>query len=135
MLGETANIRCNGVPYFQIFIIPDKIPYYDKEGRIQKWESFSDTNTHKYEILARDNLDSYFHTPNKTLLYVVHIPDTNERIFSKKDYVRAYSTQASLNVKESLLPYHTLRKHQESTIIFNDYEMFIDKICHAILAR
>ena len=25
MLGETANIRCNNVPYFQIFIILDKL--------------------------------------------------------------------------------------------------------------
>ncbi len=135
MLGETANIRCKGVPYFQIFIIPDKIPYYDKDGYIQKWESFSDVNTRKYEILAQDNPDSYFHTPNKTLLYVVHVPDTEERISSKKDYVRIYSSLASLNVKETLLPYRAFRKHQESTVIFNDYEMFIDKICHAILAR
>ncbi len=135
MLGETANIRCKGVPYFQIFIIPDKIPYYDKDGRIQKWESFSDINTRKYEVLARDNPDSYFHTPNKTLLYVVHVPDTDERIVSKKDYVRVYSSLASLNVKETLLPYHVLREHRESTVIFNDYEMFIDKICYAILAR
>ena len=28
MLGETANIRMNSIPYFQIFIIFDKVPYY-----------------------------------------------------------------------------------------------------------
>lgn len=27
MLGETANIRCNGIAYFQIFIIPEHLPY------------------------------------------------------------------------------------------------------------
>lgn len=27
MLGETANIRCNNYPYFQIFIILDPLPY------------------------------------------------------------------------------------------------------------
>lgn len=135
MLGETANIRCNGVPYFQIFIIPDKIPYYDKDGYIQKWECFSDINTHKYEILARDNPDCYFHTPNKTLLYVVHIPDADKRMSSRKDYVRVYSNLGALNVKETSMPYRALRSRLESTIIFNDYETFIDKICHAILAR
>ena len=30
MLGETANIRANRVPYFQIFIVPDTLPYYKK---------------------------------------------------------------------------------------------------------
>jgi hypothetical protein len=35
MLGETANIRSSNIPYFQIFIIPDEIPYYKKEkGKI-----------------------------------------------------------------------------------------------------
>ncbi len=135
MLGETANIRCQGIPYFQIFIIPDKIPHYDEKGCIKKWENFSSTNTHKYEILARDNPDNYFHTPNKTLLYVVHIPDTDQCISSKKDYIRVYSTLESLNVKGTSTPYQTLRSLQESTIIFNDYEKFIDKICHTILAR
>ncbi len=36
MLGETANIRCANIPYFQIFIIPDKLPYYKNDGSIQK---------------------------------------------------------------------------------------------------
>ena len=27
MLGETANIRCANIPYFQIFIIPDKLHF------------------------------------------------------------------------------------------------------------
>ena len=32
MLGETANIRSNKIPYFQIFIIFDKVTYYKKGG-------------------------------------------------------------------------------------------------------
>ena len=31
MLGETANIRANKCPYFQIFIILDRLPYYKKD--------------------------------------------------------------------------------------------------------
>lgn len=30
MLGETANIRSNNIPYFQIFIIFDNLPYFKK---------------------------------------------------------------------------------------------------------
>lgn len=134
MLGETANIRSKGIPYFQIFIIPDKVPYYDKEGKIQKWENFSEINTSKYEKLAFDNPDRYFHTPNKTLLFVIHIPESEERISTKKDYIRAYSNRNELIVKETAMPYHTLRRLRESSVIFNDYEKFIDKICHHILS-
>ena len=36
MLGETANIRCANILYFQIFIIPDKLPYYKNDGTFQK---------------------------------------------------------------------------------------------------
>ena len=35
MLGETANIRTNSIPYFQIFIIFDKVPYYGKGGEFK----------------------------------------------------------------------------------------------------
>lgn len=31
MLGETANIRCNNYPYFQIFIVLNEMPYYDNK--------------------------------------------------------------------------------------------------------
>lgn len=134
MLGETANIRCKGIPYFQIFIIPDKIPYYKKDGKIEKWECFSIGNSHKYEILASDNPDCYFHTPNKMLLFVVHIPELGKRVSTKKDYVRSYFNRSGLMLKETAMPYNTLRCLQESSVIFNDYEKFIDKICHSVLA-
>lgn len=35
MLGETANIRSNSIPYFQIFIIFEKVPYYKKPESFQ----------------------------------------------------------------------------------------------------
>lgn len=78
MLGETANIRCNRFPYFQIFIILDRLPYYDKKKNIKKWETFTEHNISKYVALAKDNVDMFYHTPNKTLIYVVHIPDNDD---------------------------------------------------------
>lgn len=35
MLGETANIRCSDIAYFQVFILLQNMPYFEK-GR--KWE-------------------------------------------------------------------------------------------------
>ena len=84
MLGETANIRAAKCPYFQIFIILDKLPYYKKDTTksIQKWETFTEHNASKYVTLSKDNIDVFFHTPNKTLIYVVHMPD-NESLSNR----------------------------------------------------
>ena len=43
MLGETANIRCSNIPYFQIFIIPEKLPYYKKMGNFRSGRFSRDT--------------------------------------------------------------------------------------------
>lgn len=71
MLGETANIRSNKIPYFQIFIIPEKLPYYKQGGIFDKWESFNEHHLKKYKVLSKDNEDNFLHTPNKMLLYVL----------------------------------------------------------------
>jgi carbonic anhydrase len=34
MLGETANIRTANKGYFQILVLPKKLPYFEKDGRI-----------------------------------------------------------------------------------------------------
>ena len=44
MLGETANIRSNSIPYFQIFIIFDKVPYYEQGGIFKKYDNISRHN-------------------------------------------------------------------------------------------
>ena len=128
MLGETANIRCNRHPYFQIFIILDRLPYYTKEKDISRWESFTRHNADKYITLSDDNVDVYFHTPNKTLMYVIHIPD-NDSIRNLTQY-RDYYISLDSGVELSSSP---LGDHGDS-IIVNDYEEFIEKVYHTILS-
>ncbi len=129
MLGETANIRCGHIPYFQIFIILDKLPYYNKTKDIIKWESFTDHNITKYVTLSKDNIDNFFHTPNKTLIYVIHAPEPDEEIKTAEEYMRYYKTH-----NHTL----TLSNHQYKefgdNVILNDYETFIQKVYHQIMA-
>lgn len=127
MLGETANIRCAACPYFQVFIILDKLPYYDKSKQIKKWETFTDHNISKYVVLSKDNVDVYYHTPNKTLIYVVHLPDTPASVDNSEKYLEFYRNN----------PHELeLTKHQyadfSSSVILNDYETFVDKMYHTI---
>lgn len=128
MLGETANIRSVNCPYFQIFIILDKLPYYDEEKNIKRWETFTDHNVSKYVTLSKDNTDIFFHTPNKTLIYVVHIPD-NEKLQTRKEYMEYY---------KRISPEMELSAHEyedfSDAVILNDYEFFMGKVYHTIKA-
>lgn len=65
MLGETANIRCNNCPYFQIFIVLDRLPYYKKNNAISRWESFTDHNADKYLALRVTTQASTITHPTK----------------------------------------------------------------------
>lgn len=129
MLGETANIRCTNCPYFQVFIVIDKLPYYDKDKQITKWQYFTDHNFAKYVVLSNDDTDVYFHTPNKTLVYVVHVPDSPEPLHNHSEYLHYYRTH-----DHSL----SLTDHRYAGfgrgVILNNYETFIRKVYHTIMA-
>lgn len=128
MLGETANIRSAKIPYFQIFVIPDKIPYFDKDGGIAKWEAINEHNLKKYIKLSNDNIETFLHTPNKTLVFIVHIQDKNApaKICDKQSY-EEYYLQNDFDMTVSALKFDF-----GNTIVYNDYEKFIDKVVHAI---
>lgn len=128
MLGETANIRCANIPYFQIFIIPDTLPYYNKQGLLQKWEEFTVHNAIKYLTLSEDNIQTSIHTPTKTLLFVIHLPEITKPIADKYDYVDYYESQSDFVVRESQAEYGEF----SSAVIYNDYEDFVDKVVHYI---
>lgn len=128
MLGETANIRCANIPYFQIFIIPDTLPYYNNQGLLQKWEEFTVHNAIKYLTLSEDNIQTSIHTPTKTLLFVIHLPEITKPIADKYDYVDYYESQSDFVVRESQAEYGEF----SSAVIYNDYEDFVDKVVHYI---
>ena len=132
MLGETANIRAARCPYFQIFIILDKLPYYKNSGELSKWEEFTDHNMSKYSALSKDNIDTFYHTPNKTLIYVVHIePVVNERTSTKAEYMNFYTRNKNiLTITNSTHQYNGVM--DDGSIIMNNYEEFIDKVYHTI---
>ncbi len=128
MLGETANIRSNDIPYFQIFIIPDKLPYYKRGGEFDHWEFFSSHNVRKYLILSKDNVERFVHTPIKTLLFVVQLPQIKKEIKNKDEYKNHYLGLKKMKIQLSKNDYGEFQK----SVIFNDYEKYIDKIVHYI---
>ncbi len=129
MLGETSNIRCKGIPYFQILIVLDKTPYYKRGGDFKHWEEFTPRNIEKYSVLSTDEVDDYRHTPNKTLVYVTHVTDCG-RIETKDDYLSFY--------RNNLYTFSLSQNNYDipgNSVILNDYERFISKVYHTIMAK
>lgn len=123
MLGETANIRSCNIPYFQIFIIPEKLPYFKERKMFYKWEYFTQHNVDKYLTLSKDNTDQFFHTPTKTLIFVIKLPNISHPIHHKNDYINAFLEMDDLNIQLSSNDYGKFN----SSVIYNDYKEFIGK--------
>lgn len=128
MLGETANIRANKKAYFQIFIIPEEVPYYTNKGEIKKWEKITERNIDKYIKLSNDNPDAFLHTPIKTLVFVFKLPPINARknITTREKYREYYLKMNNIKLKLSNIPKSS--KRLRGTVIFNDYETFIKEV-------
>lgn len=124
MLGETANIRSINIPYFQIFVVPEKMPYYKNNGQLSKWEEFSLHNSKKYLYLSNDNIDNFLHTPTKTLLYVIKFPDINIPIYTKNQYYDFYGNMKALKIEKSEKYYGEFG----NTVIYNNYVDYINKV-------
>jgi len=127
MLGETANLRCNSIPYFQIFIIFDKIPYYKKDGNFYKYDIISNHNLDKYIKLSNDDPSVYYHTPDKTLLVLLTLKEKspNHQFVNENDYSNYYT---SILNDADLIKYSTkIKDNFGNSVILNNYENFINR--------
>jgi len=127
MLGETANIRSNGKPYFQILILPSKVPYFKTDGTISKIETITEHNIAKYLTLSNDNVDYSMHTPNKTLLCLIDIPDFPKEIQNIDEYKQHYLNHSKFKIVENAHQYQF-----GNATVYNNYNEFVDKICYYI---
>lgn len=126
MLGETANIRANGIPYFQIFILFDKLPYYQSGGTFQKWDVITQHNLDKYVKVSSDDPDVFYHAPNETLILLLKLDENPNKTFtSDKDYAAYYLGKID---EKDLVAYSTkIDDVFGNSVSFNNYEDFIKK--------
>ena len=135
MLGETANLRANEIPYFQIFIIFDKVPYYKKGGEFCKYETISTHHLGKYLRLSFDDPEVSFHTPDKTLMVLLSLKEKspNYKFLTEKEYAEYYHSVIS---DEDLITYsEKVEDNFGNSVILNDYEDFISKSVYIILEK
>ncbi len=125
MLGETANIRANNIPYFQIFIIFDQVPYYENGGKFKKYDIVSKHHLEKYLSLSKDNPDRFFHTPDKTLFILLSLKDYNDNTLfeNSTQYAQYYLSKMD---DTNLLTYsNKIADDFDNSVILNNYEDFI----------
>lgn len=123
MLGETANLRCNGIACFQIIVLPTKLPYFKKDGVISKIESIKDSYLDKYFQLCSDDSTQYMHTPTLTLLYFINFDNIDlSTIHTKKEYILYFEKHPA-----KISAYNPSRAFRASVVV-NDYEYFIYKV-------
>src|SRR3989339_1117895 len=129
MLGETANIRANKGKYFQVFVLPEEMPYYDNTGKIQKWEKVTVHNIKKYIALSNDNTDTYLHTPIKTLLFIVKFPASDLKLIKTREkYKKCYLKNKNIEIQTS----NVISGNFGDAIILNDYNSFAEKVVYNI---
>lgn len=127
MLGETANIRANSIPYFQIFIIFEKVPYYKSKGEFSKYDVISKHNLEKYIALSKDDPTAYYHTPDKTLIVLLNLKEraNNYKFKGSKEYAEYYNSVID-NV--GLITYsNKIKDTFDDSVILNNYSDFIKR--------
>lgn len=137
MLGETANIRSNSIPYFQIFVTFDKVPYFQSGGKFKKYDIISKHHLNKYIELSHNNPNTHYHIPNKTLIVIVHLKEKKPNYIYKdsKDYADYHLSVINDN---DFLNYSDKMKDDFSQILFfnhtsfNNYDKFINESVNII---
>lgn len=129
MLGETANVRCNGILHFNVIILIQDAPYFDNDGIIKKLEKITFANLHKYSILSEDDTSSLLHSPNKTLLCLIKSNNNTANLIgrNKSDYREAHSQGSDFAF--SCIPDGV---DFGAGVIFNDFDGFLEKIYYRI---
>lgn len=135
MLGETANIRSNSIPYFQIFIIFNKVPYYEKGGTLKRYDTITPHNLDKYLALSKDKPSVFFHTPDKTLVVLVKLKEKapNYKFLDDKDYASYYLS--AINDKDLVTYASQVSDPFDDSVIYNNYEDFITRTYYITMGR
>ncbi len=135
MLGETANLRSNQVPYFQVFIIFDKVPYYKKGGEFSRYDVITEHNMEKYIKLSMDNPDSFLHSPDKTLICVVHLKEKSNNYSFKNDKEYADYYRSVIGSSDLITYSNKIQDNFGNGVVLNDYEKFLSKTKNIVIGK
>ena len=130
MLGETVNVQLMGTPLSQVFIIPEDIPYFLKDGEFKRWENHSEKAIQKYKKLGKlglfDDKIVEIVCPHSVLYFKYKVNDI-ETPTNNDDYKRMLLESNNLEVSSM----HA--NENWGYIHYNDYEGYVDNVTKKIL--
>ena len=135
MLGETANIRANSIPYFQIFIIFEKVPYYSNGGEFKRYDVISEHNLDKYIALSKDDPGIFFHTPDKTLVALIKLKEKAPNYYFRNSAGYADYYRNVIDDVDLMSYSDKIKATFDDSVIYNDYEDFVKRTYHIIMGR
>lgn len=94
MMGETANIQANKIPYAHLIIMRYQTPYYKKNfsEKPDKIEIISKKDIQKYLNLIYDSPQA--HRPSELCIFLVDIDETTSKV-SKTNLKKAFGDDFS----------------------------------------
>ena len=103
MMGETANIQANQIPYVHLIVMRYKTPYYKKNDSItpNKIEIISKKDIQKYLNLIYDTPQA--HRPNELCIFLVDINETTGKVV-KTDNKKAFGDEFTDLIEDKLSP-------------------------------
>lgn len=135
MLGETANIRANAIPYFQVFIIFEKVPYYSNGGEFKRYDVISEHNLDKYLALSKDDPSIFFHAPDKTLVVLIRLKEKSGNYYFRNSTEYADYYRSVINDSDLMSYSDKVEDSFDDSVIYNDYEDFLKRTYYIIMGR
>lgn len=103
MMGETANIQANQIPYAQIIIMRYQTPYYKKNDAVMpsKIEVINEKDITKYLKLMYDVPQA--HRPNELCIFLVNIDEKKGNV-TKTNLEKEFGKPFAKLITEKLSP-------------------------------
>ncbi len=103
MMGETANIQANQIPYVHLIIMRYETPYYKKNDAetASKIEIISKKDIQKYLNLIYDTPQA--HRPNELCIFLVDIKEETGKVI-KTDTIAAFGDEFAELIEDKLSP-------------------------------
>lgn len=118
MMGETANLQANQIPYSHIIVMRYETPYYKKNdtNNPSKTEIISKKDIQKYLNLIYDTPQA--HRPNDLCIFLVDIDEKTNKVYTT-DIQAAFGKDFANLMKQKLSPEHFFREME-------NYKNFIE---------
>ena len=109
MMGETANIQANQIPYVHLIVMRYETPYYKKNDA---------DNPSKIEIISKKDIQKYLnliydtpqaHRPSDLCIFLVNIDEKTNKV-QKTDILTAFGKDFANLMEQKLSPEHFFKE-------------------------